>query len=220
MENFDDLFNDIIAKTRASFDGLTARRWEYGAVHPWPAADGADLLGGVDSALELGGSLRRGVNYLCATADESQEIKDEILLYGPDLGEIRGEAPYGRITIVKLHGGGLDERQTFNAMLDTDVLKHRVAPQGFAVDYAEAGRFEIVRVSREAMKQGVSLANIGASYIERYGTAPHVAAVTEIFITDPAYDFAAAEALGARMQKTMMALRAHSTLPRRPEPKK
>lgn len=220
MENFDVLFNDIIAKTRATFDGLTPRRWEYDAVHPWPAAVEANLLGGSDNALALGGSLRRGVNYLCATADGRQEIRDEILLYGPDLREIQGEAPYGRITIIKLHGDTLDERQTFNAILDTDVLKHRVAPQGFAVDYAEGARFEIVRVSREALKQGISLANIGASYIERYRTAPHVAAVTEIFITDPAYDFAAAEALGARTQKTMIALRAHSTLPRRPELKK
>lgn len=219
MNSFDVLFNNIIAQTRAAFDGMEARVWAYDAVRPWPAAEGALSFGAAAPALEIGGSVRRGVNYLCATGDETAAVGDEILLYGPDLGELRGEAPYGRITLVKLAGSELEERQLFNAMMDTDVMKHRVSPEGFTVAYAEGGRYEIAKISRAALDRGVSFANIGASYIQRYKSAPHVVAVTQIFVTDPAFDYAAAEALGARVQKAMMALRAHSSLPRRPEPK-
>ena len=69
------------------------------------------------------------------------------------------------------------------------------------------------------MQKGISLANIGACYARHYKRDPHVEAVTEIFVTDPAYDFSRAEAMGGKVQKAMITMRAHSTVPRRPEKK-
>ena len=215
MGTFDALFKYIIDETLKSFEGMDGRAWEYAQLQPWPGSEGGNILrGGGNTVLEMGGSLRHGAHYLCATTDENADVADRVMLYGPDLSELRGEAPYGRISIVKLCGDGMDDRQIFNAMLDLDVSKHRVDPDGFAVGYQEAARYETVKVDADALRKGLSLANIGACYIERYKMDKRVLAVTEIFVTEPAYDFAAAEERGRRVQKAMVTMRAHSMMPR------
>lgn len=214
MGIFDGQFDDIMQKTRDSFAGMEPRAWAAAEAEPWPDAAGANIMGGFDAALEMGGSLLRGASFLCATTNPDADIDDRVVLYGPDLGELGARSPYGRITLMKLRGEGLGERDMFNAMLDLDISKHRVDPAGFAISYPEASRYEAVKVSRGALRDGVSFANIGASYIRRYKLDSRVLAVTEIFVTDPAYDYEAAEELGRRVQKTMVAMRAHSIMPR------
>ena len=212
MGKFDVLFNDIITQTRASLPSNGGEHREYSSLTAWPQAE--LCLGGGDAALELGGSLHGNASFLCATTDENAEITDWVELYGKDLGDMRDSSPYARITLVKLCGDGMGEREVFNAMLDLDISRHKVDPEGFAINYEQAARYEAAKVSRAALDRGISLFSIGACYIEHYKKDPRVRAVTEIFVTDPDFDYAAAEALGRRVQKAMVTMRAYGIAPR------
>ena len=53
---------------------------------------------------------------------------------------------------------------------------------------------EQVRVSKKALKKGISFRSVGASYIKAYKKDPNVLSATVIFITAPGYDFAAMKA--------------------------
>ena len=51
-----------------------------------------------------------------------------------------------------------------------------------------------MRVSKKALKKGVSFRSIGASYIKAYKKDPNVLSATVIFLTAPGYDYNAMKA--------------------------
>jgi hypothetical protein len=213
MKMYDQQFNDIVTKALDSFGDRTPRVWEYSPELQWPASDGPNMTDKSGAALEIGGALRGGANFVCATADPEYELKDQILLYGPDLSEIRGDTPLGRITVLKLDDEGLEERELFNIMVDMDMVKHHVQPDGYTVDFIQAARYEIAHISEKALRDGISFARVGACYIAGFKKNPRIKAVTEIFITDPTYDFGSSELVAKKMKSMLFAMRAHCTVP-------
>ena len=57
---------------------------------------------------------------------------------------------------------------------------------------------EQVRVSRDAIRRGISFRALGASYIAEYKKNPNVISATVVFLTDPAADYAALKALAKK----------------------
>ena len=53
-----------------------------------------------DAAYELGGGANEAVNFTCVTSDAALVPSDEVLLYGPDMKEIKGDVPFARIVIL------------------------------------------------------------------------------------------------------------------------
>ena len=53
-----------------------------------------------DAAYELGGGANDAVNFTCVTSDSSLVPADEVLLYGPDMKEIKGDVPFARLVIL------------------------------------------------------------------------------------------------------------------------
>ena len=214
MEKFDPLFNGLIEETNKLLTGMERREWTGGELRPWPQAEGPNLISREDVALEIGGSLAGGANYTVATADKScGDMTDRVLLYGPDMGSLRGGAPLGRISILHIDDEGLEGRQVFNLMQDADLVKHHVQPAGYTVDFNQADKYEIAHISKKALAGGISFARVGASYIARFRENPRVQGVTEIFITDPAFDFSAALRLADKVKTTMVAMRVNSMHP-------
>ena len=92
------LFDEIIRQTKEVLAGQTFRSFSCEAELAWPCGKSLEMVLLRDAAFELGGDGKDSVNYTCITDTRGLIPKNEILLYGPDLSEIRGDVSFARIT--------------------------------------------------------------------------------------------------------------------------
>ena len=199
-----ELYDPLIRQAMTLGGTAVPKRYAYDPARAWPVTGEFELVMLRDAAYELGGGGRSAVNYTCVTTTPGLVDADEILVWGPDLRELKSDADYARITLLEAApdslGRGDDTEQSFRAIQELDFLKYRIFPRGYMIrTSSESGR-EQVRLSKAALREGVSFERIGAAFIRRYRQDPRVRHVRMIFLTDPGADYAGA-AKGARAVK-------------------
>jgi hypothetical protein len=184
-----ELYNALIKKTEELLAGGNPKRWDYSPSDCWRDHGSSELVLQSDSAYELGAMGHGSANYICPTTSSSFVDKDETLLYGPDMGEIKGDTAFARIVFIRVGVMDGDDEETYRALKDIEFCKYHVYPDGYMVRMSPESYREQVRVSKQAVKQGINFRAIGASYIARYKENPNVLNVKVMFITDPKFDF-------------------------------
>ena len=179
-----ELYHSIITGTRALLSGAEPRRWDYDPANAWRDLGESELVMLRDAAYELGGSDRGSANFTCVTSDESLVPRDEILLYGKDLTELRGDVSFARVAFLLTDDLGGDDEAAYQAIRDMEFVKYHVFPEGYMVRISSESNREQVRVSKTAVARGVSFEKIGASYIKGYHGNAHVRRVQLLFLTD------------------------------------
>ena len=114
-----------------------------------------------DAAYELGGGNLPASNCTCVTTDASLVPEDRIMLVGPDLGEIRADTPFARIVLLHVNSISGDDQEAFRTIRDMEFVKYHVFPQGYMMRVSPENGREQVRVSKQALKRGISFRNIG-----------------------------------------------------------
>ena len=192
-----ELYNSIIEKIDSHIGDKETRRFEYNPERCWEDVGGNQLVMMKEAAYELGGDNKPAVNYACVTSGDYAD-RDEILVYGPDLSEIKGSTPFARIAIIKvdiLAGEGEEDTEPlFRAIQDIDFVKYHVYPKGYMIRSSSDSHREQVRVSKEAASRGITFEQVGNSYIRQYKQNPNIKAVKLIFVTTDDADFAAMRA--------------------------
>ena len=151
---------------------------------PWPDLGQSELVMQRDAAFELGGSGCPSVNYTCVTTGELLP-GGEILLVGPDLPAIRKDVPFARIVL--LETDEIEENDEGHDMIRAmEYVRYHVFPKGYMVRVSSTSYEEQVRVSKEAVKNGIDFAAVGAAYLEKYRAVKGVRRAQIIFITDEA----------------------------------
>ncbi len=178
-----ELYDHIIAETRARLSGMTARRWDYDETSAWRDMGASELVLLRDAAFELGGSGKPSANFTCVTTDERLVPRDEVLLCGRDLTELQGDVPFARLAFLLSDGIG-DDEAAYQAIRDMEFVKYHVFPEGYMVRVSSESNREQVRVSRRALARGVSFRAVGAAYIRGFHKNPHVRRAQLIFVTD------------------------------------
>ena len=188
-----ELYNSIIEKVDGLLGSTSPKRYSYNPSGTWEDVGGNQLIMMKESAYELGGDNKPAVNYACISSDDFV-TEDEILVYGKDLSEIRGSVPFARIVLVKvasLQGEGEEDTEPlFRAIQDIDFVKYHVYPKGYMIRSSSDSFREQVRVSKEAVKKGITFEQVGNSYIKEYKKNPNVIAVKVIFSTVDDADYA------------------------------
>jgi len=186
------LYDSIIKETLESLSGRPARSCAYAQSRAWKDTGASELVMQRDAAFELGGDDKPAVNFSCVTGDASFVEKDEIIVIGKDLSEIKESAPFARLAFVLIDDIETEEGDTeplFRAIQDIDFVKYHVFPEGYMVRTSAENHREQVRISKKAVKAGISFERVGCDYISRYKQDPNIRAVKLIFITDPAVDY-------------------------------
>lgn len=179
-----ELYNALIRASRAQLTGAP-QRWDYSADDAWADSGESELVMLRDAAFELGGSGNPSANFTCVTSDEALVPRDEILLYGKDLPQLSGDVSFARLVFLQVDEVlGEDDEATFQAIRDMEFVKYHVFPKGYMVRISSESNREQVRVSRNALRGGVSFRGIGARYIAAYHKNPHVRRVQVVFLTD------------------------------------
>jgi hypothetical protein len=188
-----ELYNSIIEKVDGLLGGVSPKRYAYDPARAWEDVGGNQLVMMKESAYELGGDGKPAVNYACVSSGD-YATDDEILVYGRDLSEIKGSVPFARIAIIKvdaLNGEGEENTEPlFRAIQDIDFVKYHVYPKGYMIRTSSDSFREQVRVSREAVRRGITFEKVGNSYISQYKKNPNIVAVKMIFVTASDADYA------------------------------
>ena len=172
--------------------------WEYRPGDAWKDIGSSELVLQKDAAYELGAMGKGSANYVLFTSSPELVDKDQILLYGADLGEIKGEVDFARIVLLRVGLIDGDDEAVYRTLKDIEFAKYHVYPEGYMVRTSTEAQREQVRVSKQALKKGVSFKHIGANYITAYKKDPNVLNATVIFVTAPGYDYGAMKKLAKK----------------------
>ncbi len=193
-----ELYNSLIKDTEALLQNGSAVRWDYSEKDCWADIGSSELVLQKDAAYELGAQGKGSANYVLYTSDSELVDKDEILLYGPDLKEIKGDVDFARIVLLRVGLLSDDDEAVYRTLKDIEFAKYHVYPEGYMVRMSPESYREQVRVSKKALKKGISFKSIGANYIREYKKNSSVLNAKVIFITRPGYDFKAMKDLAKK----------------------
>ena len=181
-----ELYDLIFKQTEALYGASSCKIYPYNPDKAWKDVGANQLIMLRDSAYELGGDNKPAVNYSCVTSSDLVN-KDEIYVYGKDLNEIAGSAPFARIVLIKVKDiKGADEDDTepvFRAIQDIDFVKYHVYPEGYMVRTSSESNREQVRLSKDAIRKGITFEQVGNTYIKKYKENPNILAVKMVFLT-------------------------------------
>ena len=184
-----DLYNSLIKDVKAALPG-SPTVWDYSEGRCWKDHGQNELVLSKDAAFELGASGKGSANTILYTSSAELADGDKVCLYGPDLKEIKADCDFARIVILRV--GVLDGESDaiYRILKDIEFAKYHVYPEGYMVRMSPESYREQVRVSKDAIKAGISFEMLGNSYIKEYKKDDNVLSATVIFITDPAFDYA------------------------------
>lgn len=183
MKFFDSLIDSVFCYVSA------LKQKAFSAGKKWHDVGANQVIMRRDTAFELD-----GVGFNLVT---SKEVRDEIVVVGDDIGQIKDNRAFARISIVQIDDVG-DEQKAYNLIKKIDYVKYHVFPDGYMMRSTSRTHKEAVRVSKKAVKSGIDFQKVGSLLIEKYKENPSVKGVKVIFITASDADFAAIEGLAVK----------------------
>ncbi|MCR5154410.1 MAG: hypothetical protein K6B75_06135 [Lachnospiraceae bacterium] len=200
-----ELYNAVIKKAEELLGSSAPKKYAYNSSKGWKENSNFELVMARDAAYELGGNGKTAVSFTCVTTSSELVNGDEILVYGPELAEIKEDSTYARITVIKVgdiesgdddYADDFDDdfsasaapvventEETFREIQAMDFTKYHVFPEGFMMRTSTEANREHVRISKEAIKGGISFEKIGNTFIKHYKENPKVLNVKQIFVT-------------------------------------
>lgn len=175
-----------------------------GIAKAWQMSEQEELILRSDMNYELGGGTLPAVSGLGFTVSKELVSTDEVICVGPDLAEMHQDMAYARMTFVRLNQnaimGKMDE-QLYSAIRHIDYTRYHMFPKGFMMRISSVKEREVVRVSKKAIKDGITFSAIGKGFIEQYKMCPEVEAVQMYFITLPQADYLAIQNTARRLEQ-------------------
>ena len=179
------LYDNLIDGTMEELAKVQGRNISFDPKVSWVCLENSEFIMQRDAGLELGGGGKPSVNYTCVSTS-GKVSEDEILVYGKDISEIKGDTAFARIVILETDdlGEEQDQEKAFQAIRNLEFVRYHVFPKGYMVRVSSQSNQEQVRISNEALKGGINFARVGAAYIKKYKEVSQVRKVRVIFITD------------------------------------
>lgn len=187
MELYDELIREVMTSVRPD------REWAYDPGEVCRQTDSGTLILSKDSAFEFGGSALPAVNGIFFTT--KQDFGDRVLLMGNDIADTRTDAPFARISVIRLEEQNEEDEGFYRQLKDIEFVKYHIFPEGCLLRLSPESRREQIRIGKQAVKSGLSLKNIGFAFLEAYKKIPGVKAAEVIYITDKQFDYRKLSAL-------------------------
>ncbi len=184
-----DFFNSLISDVSVCLNGFTQRKIAFSPENLWQENEYSQVILQRDTAFELDGT---GFNIVT-----SSDVQDEIVIIGDDIDSIKGKRKFARICIVQLDTEE-DEQKNYNLIRKIDYIKYHFFPEGYMIRTSSRAHKEAVRVSKKAIKNGISFEKIGNLLIKKYKENSAVKGVKVLFITDSNTDFSEIEAIAEK----------------------
>lgn len=178
-----NLYDDEISKMLS----LIKNAEKLPGTEAWEMTPKETLVLRSDMAYELGGGTNAAVSAIAFTTSQELVPHDGVYLAGNDLTDIKNDIPYARITLVRLkeeYANGSAEN-VYSSMRAIDYVRYHSYPKGFMMRISSIREREPVRVSKQAIADGISFAGVGSELVKQYRKRPETAAVAIYFVTAP-----------------------------------
>ena len=133
-----------------------------------------------DTAYELSGT-----SFNLVT---SSDIKDEIIVVGDELSDIKENRRFARISLVQIDDEE-DEQKAYNLIRKIEYVKYHCFPDGYMMRTSSSSHKEEVRVAKDAVRGGIDFRSVGNLFISKYKEITKVKGVKMIFVTVPDADY-------------------------------
>ncbi len=201
------VFDDLIEQTEVLLLQNESKSKPFDAKKMAKQGSQNQLILGSESAYELGSHDKNSISFLCASDSDSICQGDEVVLIGKDLDQIHANTNFARITLVKTESmQDKTEQQIFNSIKAIELKKYDFSVDGFMMRASGLSGREQVRVSKKALKKGLSLFEIGNRFISQYKQNAQIKNVKIIFITLEDFDYAKLESIGRSVATRTKAL--------------
>lgn len=178
------LYDETIKEWLKILDSLQGRELDVKKGEDWKDIGNANMILRSDMAYELGGNHLPALSGMTLTADTSLVPRDEVLLYGKDLGEIHEDTPYARLAVLRVKENSMGEGNAlYQAIRKMEYTKYHLNPEGFMMRISAASQREMVRVGKTALEKGLGFEQVGKLFLQSYHKNPQVEAVKLVFIT-------------------------------------
>lgn len=168
----------------------------------WPDVSDRSMILRSDMAYELGQNSYPGIGLTIITADKELVPANGIQVVGKDLSEIRQDAPYARVAVVRVDEDTLGEGQAlYSTIRDLEHVRYHFYPEGYMMRISAARNKESVRVGREALNKGLSFGITGSKMIDAFCAKRQVEAVQLYYVTAEDFDYKTLEALTRESEK-------------------
>ncbi len=155
-----------------------------------------------DTAFELGGSQSPCVSSLAVSSDIT--FSNSIYLLGDDLDKIKSDSPFCKFVFIQIKDFK-DEQNTFNKIKELEALRYHLSIDGFMTRASALNMREQIRVSKKAIKAGVTFADYGNTLLSKYFEFDCVKSVEIYFVT--AFDnFEKLNSVAKKISQTTSAL--------------
>lgn len=146
----------------------------------WKELSHSEVILQRDSAFELNGT---GFNLLT-----SNDVRDEIIVLGDDISDIKKSCCFTRISLIGISPEA-DEQKYYSLIKKTEYIKYHYFPEGFMLRSTSSSNKESIRVSKNAVKNGIDFQKTGSMLVNKYKKIPEVKSAAVIYFTHPDIDY-------------------------------
>ncbi|MRR36119.1 hypothetical protein EG829_15860, partial [bacterium] len=187
MNVFDQYLDDVRRVLASDAFEKNAGTSSFDPGLTWPKGRPGDIILSSDTAIELGHPQTESLVFLMWTDSPDRVVDGRITVIGPDLNELAGgKAPFGKITLVRVHG--FTEDNAFDRFQEMDMVRTRLCLQGHMLRAVPQQNREWSRISKKALNEGRSLKMLGNELVREYRKLEYVDAVEVIFVTSGVQD--------------------------------
>lgn len=193
------LYNNLISKIK---DNLINAKILSSNITALNTSDKNSVIFLSDTAFELGGNQKPCVSSLAVSSDI--KFSNSVYLLGPDLNEIKTDSPFGKFVFIQIEDFE-NEQNTFNKIKELEALRYHLSVDGFMTRASALNMREQIRVSKKALKSGVTFADYGQTLLNEYLKFDYVKSAEIFFVTD-FDDFDTLNTIAKKISQTTSAL--------------
>ena len=200
------IYDEQISKVIALLNAEIGQKLEIDST-PWQDAGRQNLVLRGEMAYELGGGTLPAVSFLGVTSSKELVASSGAILYGQDLSHISADSPYARITLLNVDDELMGKGEAiYDKMREFINTRYKVNPKGFMNRISTSSNHEPVRISKEALENGLNFAKVAALYLDCYKAHREVIAAQVIFVTLPDFNYSELISLAQRNDRVTAAL--------------
>lgn len=188
-----NFFDELIEETEQLVDTGETSKYPYSS-NAWQDMGESHIVLGRDTAFEL-----NGIGFNLVTSSKIGE--SETIVIGDELKKIKDDRKFARVSIIEIDDVD-DEQKAYNLIRKIEYVKYHYFPLGYMIRTSSEEQREIVRVSKSAIKKGISFENVGNLLESKFLENESVKAVRTYFINKQDFDYSLLENIAKKTAKS------------------